>query len=129
MIGKIEYIAKTGGMKIEELGDKWINPIPGLKNLVINNFQKGDVIDYTLGENDYLVDIKKADSQPKVEEIKMNQSTPKHDLKTLDIHRQVAIKTAFGFFQVAAHTPLELADQIAKYCFILADKIEEHLNK
>lgn len=129
MIGKIEYIAKTGGMKIDELGDKWINPIPGLKNLVINNFKKGDVIEYTLGDNDFLIEISKADGTPKVEEIKMNQSTPKHDLKTLDIHRQVAVKTAFSFFQIDAHTPLELADQITKYCFILADRIEEHLNK
>lgn len=132
MKGTIDFVAKTGGFKLQESKDVWRNPVKEWTSYVLDNLKKGDVVVLGFDAEGKVNSINKVTDEAQkteVPEIRVNPRPSLFDEKTKDIHKQVAIKTAFNYVRIDAHTPPEVRDAWENYCWNLADRIEKKLNE
>lgn len=64
MKGKVLIVAKTGGIKVDAAGDKWLNPLNESIKSNVRSIAKGDIVEFEEKEGK-LLSIKKADSDVK----------------------------------------------------------------
>jgi len=70
--GTIKVVAKTGGIKLEETGETWMNPVEGVKQF-IGSYKKGDKVELTVGDDGLISFIKKTLSEPVFQQKSVNQ--------------------------------------------------------
>lgn len=95
--GTLKVVAKTGGLKLEETGEVWMNPNEQVKQF-IGSYKKGDKVELTIGDDGLINFIKKSVSEPVFQPTKnvnqTNNAGVDWDTKDKYIRAQSASKDA-----------------------------------
>ena len=113
----IDYVSKFGAIKHE---GKWINPAKNSR-IKFTNEDIGKEVILTLDSEGKYVDYMSEGQAEQREDLikKLNQEIgTKFDSKSLDIHRQVALKCAVDFLKdkgVSTHNLIETAEELEQW--------------
>lgn len=111
---KIEYVSTFGGIKHQ---DKWINPAKDSR-IKFTQEDIGKEIELILNEEGKYRDYIEKEVSETREVLMKELAKPSFDAKSLDIHRQVALKCAVDYLKdknVSTHNLMETAEDLEKW--------------
>lgn len=99
--GTLKVVAKTGGLKLEETGEVWMNPTEEVKPY-LKGYNKGDKVELTISDDGLVNFIKKISSEPVFQPTKnVNQTNTANvdwDAKDRRIVKQNVLNRAVDMF-------------------------------